>query len=232
VHRGFEKRETLRYEAGWNGIPTTDILLSLFKFDLDGESHYRVRIEVSNKRVLGLVWNPRNSVEAVVLASTLEPRSYHSHWKQRRKEIETTITFNRAEKKVHSLRSDSTTKEEVNFFSENTYDPLSASLVALSQHLKVGDLLQFDAFNGKDRYLIGLKVAAEEGIQIGDRKMNAFKILPSIVNLTNPSRSRNPSEITVWVSNDSEPRILRIKIKAALGSYYCDILEKGEAQGS
>ena len=225
VLRGFEKMDSLSYEAGWNGIPTTNMRLSLSKFDQAGESYYKVRVEISNKRVLGLVWDPRNSIEAVLLASTLEPKSYHARWEQRHKKIETTVTFNRIEKKVHSLRIDGGNKQEIDFSSDNTYDPLSATLVALSQDLKVGDNLQFDAFNGKERYKIGLMVEAEEEIQIGKKKLPALKVLPSIANLLNPTGSRNLSGTTVWVSNDGEPKILKIRSKAPLGYYYSEIVE-------
>ena len=217
--------QTIRYQAGWNGIPTSDISYSLAKYSLDGEALYKIRIEISNKRVLGLVWDPRNAIEAVMLASTLEPRSYGSHWEQRRKEIDTTVTFNRIERKVHSLRIDGGNKEEIDFTSENTYDPLSATLLALSQELKVGDNLQFDAFNGKERYKIGLMVEAEEEIRIGKRKLAALKVVPSIANLLNPSRSHNLSGTVVWISNDAEPRVLKIRSKALLGYYYCELDE-------
>jgi hypothetical protein len=160
-----------------------------------------------------------------VLASTLEPRSYRSRFAQTKRVIDTTVTFNRAEGTVHGLRSNNGTVQEANFLSANTYDPLSATLVALSQDLKIGDQLQFDAFNGKDRYMIGLNVAGEEEIRIGDKKLEAMKVLSSVANLLNPSRSRNLSGTTIWTSNDSKPRVLRIITKAPLGHYYCEIVE-------
>lgn len=225
LRRGFEAMDKVHYEAGWNGIPTTDVLLSLAKFHQDGEAYYKVQIETSNRKLMSLVWNPRNTIESVVLASTLEPKSYRSHFTQTQRVIDTTVTFNRAEGTVHGLRNNNGTVQEANFLSANTYDPLSATLVALSQDLKVGDQLQFDAFNGRDRYMIGLNIAGKEEIRIGERKLEAMKVVPSIANLLNPSRSRNLSGTTIWISSDSKPRVLRIITKAPLGRYFCDIVE-------
>src|SRR5262249_15669340 len=116
--------------------------------------------------------------------------------------------------------------------SNNPSGPISGSLMALTQPLKVGDSLCFDAFSGTTRYVFRLDVVRRERISTPLGDFDAFRILPSVQYLSNGKISDKVHDTTLWVSADERRLPLRIESAGFIGSVRIDLVKVANGPAS
>ena len=115
--------------------------------------------------------------------------------------------------------------EEHDFHSENlTLDPITAGIFARTLPIKaIGDEFSFDVFNGKHRFLVTLKVAARQRINVAGQSYDAFKVEPSAKKLTDTEGEKRLRYAAIWVSDDDRRDVLKLESKVLLGSISAEL---------
>jgi hypothetical protein len=98
-------------------------------------------------------------------------------------------------------------------------------MMALSQPLKVGDSLSFDAFSGTTRYVFQLKVVRRERIGTPLGEFDTFRIEPSITYLSDGKINDSVHDTSLWVSADARRLPLRIESAVFIGSVRIELVK-------
>jgi hypothetical protein len=97
--------------------------------------------------------------------------------------------------------------------------------MALAQPLKVGDSLKFDTFIGVNRYVLDFDVVGRERIEMALGAFDAFKIVPSVLYVSEGGIKRKARRTTIWVSPGARRLPLRIESKVFIGSIRIDLVK-------
>ena len=103
-------------------------------------------------------------------------------------------------------------------FKNFTLDPFSAAFLARGISWSLGDEKSFDTFNGKSRYLVTLKAVDKVSMVIGGELREAWEIVPTVKNLTNPQKNKKFQSGRIYLSTDKSREVLKIKSKVFVGS--------------
>jgi hypothetical protein len=219
---------TYTYRVSWMGIPAGTAEMKLAR----NGSDYEIRVKAYTARLIDIFYKLRYSTEAVISAETLLPKHSVSYSREnnRRKESKTTFLPNGL---VRSISKDNRGRvESIAFEPDNfTLDPYSAAFMALAMNWKVGDTRQFDTFTGTNRYLIKLTATDRAIIRVGNKSREAIVIVPEVQKLTDTD-SKKLTRAEIYVSADSDRKILRISSDLLIGSVNTDMVDFEPAASS
>jgi len=88
----------------------------------------------------------------------------------------------------------------------------------------VGDVKEFDTFNGKSRYLIKLKAAEIVKMKVNNEEKDVFVIEPTVVNLTNQEQSKKLRKAKIYLTADKNREILKIVSSVFIGSVTTELV--------
>jgi len=222
----FDGGEKAFYQASWNGIPVGSAEIHTGPLFLEGKKFYYVRVQARTWKYLEPIWKMRDSIESVFEARTLQPRRFIFRQRENRKKIDTTALFDPRSKKWKVERRQGSNVKEYEFSSQQTLDPIAAVYLARTLDLKVGDSLHLEVFGGQSRYLVDLHVAGKERITLGDREVEAFKIIPQVRNLNGSGYAGRMRQAVGWISADEKRTPLRMVSQVFIGSVYIEMVEQ------
>jgi hypothetical protein len=215
-----------RYSVGWQGIPVADAEIKVRSVDDDSEKGmFDVTATANTASVISVFYRLRHTSNSVFDAATFEPVKFYSSEVERRKKKTREITFNPDGIIDFKYVRDGKVREENSFHSDNfTLDPISAAFVARSLPIDLGTTASFDVFNGRHRYLITCKVEGRETLQIAGKKIDSFRVVPTVERLTDTEKDERLQSATIWVSADSARHVLKIESKVWLGSVTAELI--------
>jgi hypothetical protein len=112
------------------------------------------------------------------------------------------------------------------FDSQNTLDPITAAYMARAVDFKIGDRLYFKVFGGRYQYLLELRVAGREPVQLPSGKsVEAYKIIPFVQNLTKNGYAARLNEATVWISADERRLPIKLSSKITFGTVELELID-------
>jgi hypothetical protein len=111
-------------------------------------------------------------------------------------------------------------------------DPITAVYLARSVDFKVGDRLYFKIFGGRYQYLLELLVEKKEPVELASGKIEAYRIVPRIQNLTKKGYAERLNEATIWISADERRLPVKLSSKIAFGSVYLELVQDKTATES
>ncbi|MGH7829109.1 MAG: DUF3108 domain-containing protein, partial [Candidatus Binatia bacterium] len=194
--------EKATYHASWNGIPIASAEIHATPQLIGHQKFYQVKIQARTRRYLDPIWKMRDSIESLFQADTFQPHRFVFRQRENRKKANTTALFDPGGKKWTVRRQDGKKVRELEFVSQRTFDPISATYLARSLNLKVGDKLEMEVFGGKSRYRVTLDVVAKEPVATKSGVFDAYKIIPRVTNLAREGYAERVREATVWISAD------------------------------
>lgn len=215
----FEPRfGTYAYSVSWQGIPAGTVELEMVQNGTD----YRIKGRAETNRFVSLFYKLRFNTEALVSASTLQPKRSVYRNRTNNDTEHTKIEF-LPDGKIKSVHEDRRGDIEELHFSPNnfTLDPFSAVFLALSLPWEVGDNRQFDTFTGTSRYLVELTAVDKTNLTVKGETREAVVIAPRVKNLTKKDPSEDDDrlrEAKIYVSTDPSREILRISSDIFIGS--------------
>jgi hypothetical protein len=223
----FESGEKAVYRTSWNGlvsVATAEIYTT--PTTVDGKKVYQVRVEAKSSKVLDLIWKMRDTITSTFDAKSLSPSHFTFAQRENSKVIDTEARYNGPTKSWKVDRRQAGKKpQNYEFDSQNTLDPITAVYLARSVDFKVGERLYFKVFGGRYQYLLELLVERKEPVELQSGRVEAFRIIPSIQNLTKNGYAERLNEATVWISADERRLPVKLSSKITFGSVYMELIQ-------
>jgi hypothetical protein len=234
-HHPFEAGEKELYSASWNGVfSVATAEISMMSSVIDGKKVYHVQVQAKSSRILDLIWKMRDTITSTFDAKALSPARFTFSQRENAKVIDTEARLDPATKRWAVSRQQVGQQPQVyEFESENTLDPITAVYLARSVEFKVGDRLYFKIFGGRYRYLLELWVETTEPIELASgRKVEAYRIIPRLQNLTKNGYAERFNEATIWISADERRLPVKLSSKIVFGSVYLELVQSKRATKS
>lgn len=233
-HYPFEGGEKEVYQASWNGlfsVATAEI--SAVPTVIDGKKVYQVRVEAKTSKVLDFIWKMRDTITSTFDARALLPSRFTFSQRENSKVIDTDARLDHATKRWAVNRRQAGKRAKIyEFESQNTLDPITAVYLARSIDFKVGDRLYFKIFGGRYRYLLELFVEKKEPVELASGKIDAYRVIPRIQNITKKGYAKRLNQATIWISADERRLPIKLSSKVVFGSVYLELVQDKRASQS
>ena len=226
-HFPFERGEKEVYHASWNGmVSVATAEISTVPTIINGKKVYQVKVEAKSSRVLDFIWRMRDTITSTFDAEALAPSRFTFSQRENSKVIDTEARLDHATKRWAVNRQQVGKRAKVyQFDSQNTLDPITAVYLARSVDFKVGDRLYFKIFGGRYQYLLELFIEKKEPVQLDATKVDAYRIIPRIQNITKKGYAERLNEATIWISADERRLPIKISSKIIFGSVYLELVQ-------
>ncbi|MFN8391449.1 MAG: DUF3108 domain-containing protein [Bdellovibrionota bacterium] len=218
---------TYEYAVNWQGIPVGIASITVKSAYLPDpaapqEIAFDVTANAKTGRVISWFYKLNHTSESIFRKQNLAPVSFFSEQTENSKAKSREVYFkpDGSIKATLWKKGKEDPEEEISFHTDNaTFDPISAAFLARSLPVEEGEELSFDVFNGKHRFLIGLKVDAKETISVNGTKRLAYRVTPSVRKLTDTEGEKRLRSATLWISADDDRRdVLKVKSEVFVGS--------------
>jgi Protein of unknown function (DUF3108) len=219
----FRPGEQLIYQASWIGIPAAGGRVTLHD-DATDPALLSGEIWISTNRLTDKLYRMRDYLREDFTYS-LKPTKLYIRQQEARRRDTFNVSFDHRDHLVRLVKHGPRGSQTREFLSNNPSGPISGSLMALTQPLKVGDSLCFDAFSGTTRYVFKLDVVRRERISTPLGEFDAFRISPSVQYLSNGKISDKVHDTTLWVSADERRLPLRVEAAVFIGSVRIDLVK-------
>jgi len=228
----FHSGEQLVYQASWIGIPAAGGKVALHP-DGDDPARLSAEIWISTNRLIDKFYKMRDYLREDFIAASLAPAAMNIRQNEGRRHDTFNVTFDHRDHVVTLVKHGPRGVQTRRFLSYHPSGPVSGSLMALSQPLKPGDVLSFDAFSGTTRYIFRLRVVRRERIGTPLGEFDTFRIEPSVAYLSDGKINDEVHDTTLWVSADARRLPLRIESAVFIGSVRIDLVKviDGAASG-
>ena len=213
------------YRFGWSGVTaaTGEIHFtkpSNDKFQLEGTG-----------RTIGFVralWKLDVTQRAAANSQTLAPIETQQSESYRSKKIVTHLTFTNSgvTRTRTEGQGDNTETKSKQFAFPNLFDLHSAALYLRSQPLKEGSVYRLPVYPATNAYLAIIKVNGRDRISVHAGTYNAIKLdlqLKRIGKHLELEPYKKFRRATIWVSDDAERLILRIKAQIFVGTVFAEL---------
>ena len=227
-HFPFDAGEKEVYQATWNGmiaVATAEVQTS--QTVIDGRKVYQVRVEAKTSRMLDFIWRMRDTISSTFDAKALAPSRYTFSQRENSKVIDTEAKLDHATKRWSVNRQQVGKETKIyQFDAQNTLDPITAVYLARSTDFKVGDKLYFKVFGGRYQYLLELFIEKKEPVALQSGKtVEAYRIIPSIQNITKNGYASRLNEATIWISADERRLPIKLSSKIVFGTVYLEVVQ-------
>jgi hypothetical protein len=233
-HFPFEAGEKEVYRASWNGllsVATAEI--STVPSVIDGKKVYQVQVEAKSSRMLDFIWKMRDTITSTFDAKALLPARFTFSQRENSKVIDTEARLDHTRKRWAVNRQQAGKRAKIyEFESQNTMDPITAVYLARSVDFKVGDRLYFKVFGGRYQYLLELFVENKEPVELASGKIEAYRIVPRIQNLTKNGYAERFNEATIWISADERRLPVKLSSKIVFGNVNLELVQDKRATES
>lgn len=223
----FEGGERQVYRAHWNGlvsVATAEVQTT--PAVVNGKKVLQVQVEAKSSRMLDLIWKMRDSISSTFDAKALSPSHFKFSQRENSRIIDTEARYNDTNRRWAVNRRQAGKKSRLyEFDSQNTLDPITAAYLSRSVDFKVGDRLYFKVFGGRYRYLLELHVEKKELVELESGKVEAYKIIPRIQNLTKTGYAARLNEAAIWISADERRLPVKLSSKILFGTVFLDLVQ-------
>ncbi len=214
---------TYKYSMCWQGIPVARGQIHVRPSGAGDSSFLKVTASAETVSAIDLFYSLDHKSESVFDARTLLPISFFSKQVENSRTKFRSIGFDgkgdiSAKLWKQNKKGEEIPEEEHNFHSDHqTFDPISAAFLARSMPIEVGKKLSFDVFTGKHRFLISFEAQDREMIKIDGKKVEAFRVIPTVKKLTDTEGETKLQSATLWISTDEKRDLLKVESKVFVG---------------
>jgi len=213
------------YVFGWSGIEAAEARVRL-RSGADGR--WSAEVHGGTKGGVRALWKMDADYEATVAEADWRSVSAVLTEKYRRFSSVEKMEFRPGG--VRSLRSttkaDATPSDWTNFYVPGLRDMAGALLLARSQPLRPGDVLQLAVFPGEWMYLVRVKVEGRETMTWHGEERPVIRVSLEIDYINKDYTLRPHSKFqrgTVWVSDDAVRLPLRVEVKVFVGYVFAEL---------
>jgi hypothetical protein len=210
--------EVALFHARWNGIPVAQAEVRAAPVTVNGRKLYEVKVFATTWKYLELIFKMRDTIESVFDPENSRPHNFIFRQRENRKVIDTHARFDADKMKWRVLRQRGEKVRQYEFGSPHTLDPISAAYLARSADFNVGDRIQMEVFGGRSQYLVSLDIEGREPLSAMGKTVEAYRIVPKVVNLTRAGYASRMRQATVWISADEKRTPLKMVSQVFIGN--------------
>ncbi|HEY2106514.1 MAG TPA: DUF3108 domain-containing protein [Candidatus Binataceae bacterium] len=232
----FHPGQQLSYTVSWQQLPVAFAHISLRR-DPGRSQDWLGEASVSTNKLVDVFYRLRSSLREEFPAQSLASDAVFIRHSENGRQTEYSVSFDRADGMVETTRRKHDHVEVKRFAASHPLGPIGASLLAISQPIKVGDSMTLDVFAATERYVVQFRVARREQIHLGVDDVETFRVIPTILYVSNPKNHYKVSQAVIWISADQRHLPLRIEADTFVGRIYIDldrnekIEKRNESQG-
>lgn len=214
---------TYRYSIGWKGIPAAEATIEVSPIN---RKEISITSLVKTYKAIDLFYKVRYEAGGILSQDTFEPKMMRIVQRENSRFKQSNVLFvNRNTIKAINLKNKNAPEEYV-FHSKNLMlEPLSAAFKARGLDWPVGTVRDFDAFNGKSRYLISLRSEREDVIEFQGKKRRVWVLKPRVWNLVKTSHNKKIRDASIYLTQDSSREILKLESQVFIGSVFAELEE-------
>jgi len=233
-HFPYEAGEKAVYRASWNGLVSVATAeISTVPTIIDGKKVYQVQVDAKSSRMLDFIWKMRDTITSTFDAKALLPARFTFSQRENSKIVDTEARLDHTRKRWEVNRQQAGKQPKIyEFDAQNTLDPITAVYLARSVDFKVGDRLYFKVFGGRYQYLLELFVENKEPVELASGKIEAYRIVPRIQNLTKNGYAERFNEATIWISADERRLPVKLSSKIVFGNVNLELVQDKRATES
>jgi len=208
-----------QYDLSWTGIPAATALVEVKR----SKSTYQVGVKVKTARAIDLFYRLRADFEGAFARKDFSPINGQFYARENSK-----VKFTRAAFRPNGyiFAEHGKTGKETNSISfnpgNNTLDPFSAAFLARGMAWAKGEERVFDTYNGKSRFLVGLKCIGSEIMEFQGQPRKVWVIEPKAKKVLSDSESKL-RDARIFVSADANREIVRIESEVFIGSVVAEL---------
>lgn len=214
--------ERLHFRFGWNGIPAAEMIMEVQGTQTDGRRQLRLSGKARTLPHVEWIYSLRDEVESVIDESTFAPMSYALL--QNEKGVLTETFVHADGLSLRGTRKSKKNEPELIITRDGDFDPVTVAYLARSVSLNIGSMYQYRVFDGRAQYLLSFRVVKRERIKVKAGTYSALRIVPSVLNLTKPSKQRKVKHATIWVSDDAYRVPLKMESQVLFGKVYGELV--------
>ncbi len=220
----FAPGQQLFYQVTWQQLPVAFARVWLRR-DPQRNQEWLGEASVATNKLVDVFYRMRAYLREELPPQSLASDGVFIRHNENGRQTEYSVSFDRADGIVETTRRKHDHTEVKRFLASHPLGPIGASLLAISQPVEVGGSMTLDVFAATERYVVRLKVARREQIRLGADDIEAFRIIPSILYVSNPKNHYKVRQALVWISADQRHVPLRIEADTFVGRIYIDLVK-------
>ncbi len=224
--------QTLRYRVAWNGLTAARATVNIKPEELAGESAYTVETSARTNSFVDLFYPFRGNARVVFLAREHTPLQFVFDREIRGERSRTTVDFRPSENRAYSLYvKGGVTKKRLDVDSLDLLDPITAVFKARSGSRAIGTQADLEIFTGESRYRVVLRIDGKDRVEVPAGTFDALRVTPKVWKIRDDQQPPDPrlQAATIWVTDDEERVLLRIRSEIFVGAVTLDLLSRETA---
>jgi hypothetical protein len=218
----------LEYRVAWNGIPAAGATVAVTPGELVGRPSVEVEATARTNAFVDVFWSFRGTAKATFLADGTEPLRFVYERTMAGTSYLTWIDFDPDDGGARSVYVRGKKRKELALDEAGLLDPITAVFRARLSGAKAGDQLRYEIFTGEARYRVQLSVIGPDTIEVPAGRFAALRVVPEVWKI---GRAAEPDKrlqnATIWVADDAERTLLRIRSEVFIGAVTLDLVKIG-----
>lgn len=213
----------LEYRVAWNGIPAAAARVRITPADLSGHAGVIVEATARTNAFVDLFWSFRGTARATFLIDGLTPLHFVYDRQMNGAPYLTWIDFDA--QRAHSVYLRGERRRDLEIDDAHLIDPITAVFRARLSGARPGDELRYDVWTGEERYRVELGINGPEQITVPAGRFSALRVVPEIWKVgSQPELDTRLRQATIWVSDDAQHTLLRIRSEIFIGAVTLDLV--------
>lgn len=216
----------LEYRVAWNGIPAAGATVAVKPSGLIGQPSVDVEATARTNAFVDVFWSFRGTAKATFLANGVEPLRFIYDRTMAGDSYLTMIDFDADDGGARSVYLKNGKRKDMALDEDGLLDPITAVFRARLSGAKPGDLLRYEIFTGEARYRVQLSIVGPDTIDVPAGRFAALRVVPEVWKI---GRAAQPDKrlrnATIWVSDDAEHTLLRIRSEVFIGAVTLDLVK-------
>jgi hypothetical protein len=225
----FHPGQQLIYKVIWEELPVAFARITLSN-DPAHDHEWLGEVSVSTNKLVDVFYRMRAYLRDEFPPASMASHAVFIHQNENGRQTDYAVTFDRASGVVQTVRRKHGHSDVKRFLASHPLGPIGASLLAISQPIKIGGTMTLDVFAATDRYVVQFRVVRREQIHVENDDVEAYRIIPSLLYVSNPRNHYKVTQAVIWLSADQRHVPLRIEADTFVGRIYIDLVQEPEGE--
>jgi Protein of unknown function (DUF3108) len=221
----FHPGQELFYKVSWENLPVAFARITL-RQDPGHSQEWLGEASVSTNKLVDVFYRMRAYLREEFPPQTMASNDVFIRQNENGRKAEYSVTFDRSEGIVETTKRKRDYTEVKRYLATHPLGPIGASLLAISQPIKVGGSVTLDVFAATERYVVQFRVQRREQIVLEGDEIEAFRVIPTLLYVSNPKNHYKVTQAVIWISADQRHVPLRIEADTFVGRIYVDLAQQ------
>ena len=224
-----DPEQTLQYRVAWNGLPAARATIHIRPDRLGDHPTYTVETTARTNSFIDLFYPFRGNARLILLRRGLMPLQFYYDRELRGVHERTTIDYLHGENRIKSLHVENgVTRSALEIAGLDLIDPITATFKARHSPSRMGATKGYDIFTGESRYRVELTPEGRDDVQVPAGTFRALRVQPKVWKVRDDDRPRDDrlQGATIWVTDDEDHVLLRIRSEVFIGAVTLDLVSR------